>query len=233
MRKKYIELILGISAVFAIAVALFASNARPTSLIDNLPGFFYLEFPAYSDAILNLSSGYTTSVFLYFLIVFFPEHLRRKRVRENALKVYREFKRSVLGLILSASGKALTLDQIEELMEPDKFAEYFCHDETGSVGRWNEFLNGLDDFHVGQIVIELEILRDEMQFIVNNVDLDDADAYVYLKHLSTVSYSMSKTGSDYDDQKQWGRFLMELFAQWNMGEGKWKKDYISESIRKI
>ena len=167
------------------------------------------------------------------MIVFFPEHVRRKRIRENALKVYWEFKRSVLGLILSASGEGSTLDQVEELMEPEKFKEYFCSDETGSGKRWYAFLNGLDDSHVREIAIELEILRDEVQFIVNNIDLDDADAYAYLKHLSTVTYSMSKAGSDYDDQKLWGRFLMEIFTQWNMCEGNWKKDYILESIRKI
>jgi hypothetical protein len=112
-----------------------------------------------------------------------------------------EFKESVLGIILNASGKSYGLDQIKELMAPDKFEEFFRFDETGSGMRWNEFLNGLNKYYAGKIVIEFEILREEIQFIINNVDIDDSDAYTFLKRLSTVSYSMSKIGSDYDDQK--------------------------------
>jgi hypothetical protein len=190
-----------VSAVVAIVIALFLSNDRLTTPFNNAPEVLFAQFSAYNDLIFNLSSGYAVSVVLYFLIVFLPDHFRRQRIRKSALRVYMEFKESVLGIILNASGKSYGLDQIKELMAPDKFEEFFRFDETGSGMRWDEFLNGLNKYYAGKIVIEFEILREEIQFIINNVDIDDSDAYTFLKRLSTVSYSMSKIGSDYDDQK--------------------------------
>lgn len=233
MRKKTIECFLGVSAVVAIVIALFSSNDRLTMPFNNAPEVLFAQFSAYNDLIFNLSSGYAVSVVLYFLIVFLPDHFRRQRIRKSALRVYMEFKESVLGIILNASGKSYGLDQIKELMAPDKFEEFFRFDETGSGIRWDEFLNGLNKYYAGKIVIELEILREEIQFIINNVDIDDSDAYTFLKRLSTVSYSMSKIGSDYDDQKMWGNFLWGIFAQWDICRGKLEKDLISDAINKI
>lgn len=231
MRKKTIEHLLFFSTLPAVALVLYASDNRPTAPVS-VPDFFYYEFPAYNNAILNLSSGYAISVLFYALIVYLPEHFKRKRIRNYALIAYSNFRESVLTQILFASGKSVG-EELEELLDPEKFDEYWRYDETGSGMRYYEFLNGLNDYFAGKIAFELEILRDEIQFILNAVDVDDEEAFTHLRYVTVLAYDMSKTGSNYEDQKRWGRFLWVLLVPKDTKTGKIKKDPIIESLEKI
>lgn len=233
MRRRNIERFLVILLLFAVLVVLFASSDRPQVSGDALPGRFFSDFLSYRDAILNIGSGYIISVLFYFLLVALPEHFKRVRHKDHALKVCRRFKEDAIGLIFSASGKGYGLDEIDELMDPKKFRDYFEEDETGSGARWYEFLNGLDEYHRGRIVTELEILGDELQFLVSHHDVEDIDVYKHLKNASVAIHTMSKTGVSYDEQKQWGRFLWGLFTLFDWGEGYREEDPIERAIARI
>ena len=233
MRRRHIERILVISLFVAFPLILFASSDRPQVSVDALPRWFFADILPYRDAILNLGSGYIVSIIFYFLLVALPEHFKKVRHRDHALEVYRRFKEDVIGLIFSASGKGYGLDEIDELMDPKKFRDYFEEDETGSGARWDEFLNGLDEYHRGRIVTELEILRDELHFLVSHHDVEDGNVYKHLKNVSVAIHAMSKTGVSYNEQKQWGRFLWGLFTLFDWGEGYREEDPIERAIARI
>ena len=133
---------------------------------------------------------------------------------------YIDFKQEVIGLILHASGKAWSQDDIDHLMVPANFSHYFSEDETGSGGRWYEVLNGLDEHYVRQIANRLELLRSEVQFILSSIDIEDDEIFEFMKRLSEVSFRMSRVKSDYDDQKSWGRFLWSLYSDFDPIVGK-------------
>ncbi len=215
-----------------MVIAFFASSFRLPAPVE-LPNIFYVSFSGYNDTILNLSSGYAISVFFYGLVVYLPELSRRKRIRKHALLAYKGFRRKIITQILFASGKTVSMDDLEELSDPLKFDEYWRFDETGSGMRYYEFLNGLDDYYAARIAMELEVLRDEIQFVLNAVDIDDEKAFSYLRNLSAFAYDMSKTGADYDEQKRWGNFLWELLVPWDREKQKLLKDPIIEALEKI
>ena len=62
MRKKHIEFLLAGTAVLAVICALFASGDRLVVSGGAGLDILFLQFPGYSDVILNLSSGYAVSV---------------------------------------------------------------------------------------------------------------------------------------------------------------------------
>ncbi len=233
MRKKHVENCLAVSAIIVTPFVFFCSSDRPEAVVGTVPNWLFADSLHYRDAILNIVSGYVVSVIFYFLVVSLPDHLKKKIHQKHALKVYRSFKIDIIGLIFSASGKCYGTEEIEELMEPSRFREYFKEDETGSGGRWYDFLNGLDDYHRGRIATELEILREELQFLVSHHDIDDSEIYTHLKQVSVAIHAMSKTGVSYDEQKQWGRFLWALFSTFDWSSGYQDEDPIVRSILRI
>ena len=233
MRKKHIEYCLAISAILVMPLVLFSSSDRPEAIVGTVPSWLFSDFLSYRDAILNLVSGYILSVVFYFLLVSLPDHLKKKRHQKHALKVYSSFKQDVLKLILSAAVKSYDSEKIEELMVPSRFREYFKEDESGSGSRWYDFLNGLDDYHRSRIATELEILREELQFLASHHDIDDSEIYSHLKQVSVAIHAISKTGISYEEQKQWGRFLWSLFSLFDLSSGYQEKDPIIRSILKM
>jgi len=233
MRKKHIEIFLLTSAPVAIATAFFASAEKLFALPEGAPRFLFFNFPAYNDVILNLASGYTVSVFLYFLVVFIPDYRRCQCIRTNTLKVYQRFKEDVLTLILHAAEEPLSDTKKNDLFEPENFDDYFGHKVNESKTRWDEFLNGLDRYYVEQIAMELEILREEILFLIGNLNIDNEATFSLLKNLATTVYAMSKVGSDYDEQKAWGRFLWSIYSPCDPKTGKRLKDPVLEILEKL
>ena len=171
------------------------------------------------DVLLGLLTSYTVTVVFYFLVVWFPEQKRRKRIKTGIIAHYMQFKKEVIGLILHASGKAWSQDDLDRLTIPKEFSNYFSEDETGSGMRWYGVLNGLNEYYVGEISNRLELLRDEVQFVLSSIEIQDQEVFEFMKRLSEVSFRMSKVKADYDDQKSWGRFLWALYSDFDPAVG--------------
>jgi hypothetical protein len=203
MRVKFGSSMLAISCVAAAALALWLSGIS-----------FSLR-----DALLGLLTSYAVTVVFYFLVVWFPEQQKRRRIKKGVISHYLQFKKEVIGLILHASGKAWSQDDLDRLIIPKEFSEHFSEDETGSGMRWYEVLNGLNGYYAGEIANRLELLRSEVQFVLSSIEIEDDEVFEFMKRLSEVAFSMSKIKADYEGQKSWGRFLWALYSDFDPTTG--------------
>jgi hypothetical protein len=167
------------------------------------------------DVFVSLATSYAVSVIFYLMIVWVPTRSRKARIKRSAIAHYKEFKIEVMGLLLHAAKEGWTSEDRERLVDPGAFTEYFTADETGSGMRWYEVLNGLDDYYVSEIALRLDMLRSEIQFVLDSIEIEDEELFLFMKRLSRISQIMSKKSSDYDDVKTWGRFLWGIYANWD------------------
>ncbi|MFA5262453.1 MAG: hypothetical protein WC378_01415 [Opitutaceae bacterium] len=203
MRITWSSSILAISGVAAVALAWWLSGTSFSR----------------KDVLLGLLTSYAVTVVFYFLVVWFPEQRKRRRIKSGIISHYIQFKKEVLGLVLHAAKKGWSQDDLDRLIIPKEFSEYFSEDETGSGMRWYEVLNGLDDYYVAEIANRLELLRSEVQFVLSSIDIQDQEVFEFMKRLSEISFKMSKMRSDYDGQKSWGHFLWALYSDFDPSVG--------------
>ena len=78
----------------------------------------------------------------------------------------------------------------------------------------------------------MEILRNEVLFILNNTEIDDQEISMFLKRFSQYIYRLRHLKSDFDDMKTKPNFLWDLFTGWSP-MGYLDKDIIKEMIKKI
>lgn len=222
-KMRYLDRMLGVAAALAIVLAFYASAYRAPSISEHTPAFLTWQPPYYSDTLLNLSSGFAISVLFYFLIVRIPQSAQRKRLRRGLVGIYADARVNIMREILSAS--ELYDEDAEDPASDSKDFRTLFDKLTGHADkRWYATLNGLDDWHVQKIQLELQVLRDEIHYVLSIVDIEDTSLTAYLKNLSVVILEMNQLSADYDDRKTWGNFLWSLFTFFDWE----KKGYLSE-----
>ncbi len=80
-----------------------------------------------------------------------------------------------------------------ELTDQAKFKEYFEQPVGQGQDRWDAFQNKLDEYNLEALILKMEILRDEVTFALNNIDISDERPFVFLKRLSHALFSMRNT----------------------------------------
>lgn len=221
-RMRYLDWMLGILAALAVVLAFYASAYRAPSISEHTPAFLTWTLPYYSDTLLNLSSGFAISVLFYFLIVRIPQSAQRKRLRRGLVGIYANVRVSIMRQILSAS--KLQNGDAEDLASDSNACRKFFDTPNGHAEEgWYAVLNGLDAWHVQKIQLELQVLRNEIYYVMEKIDIEDIGLTAYLKNLSVVILEMNQLSADYDDQKTWGNFLWNLFTFFD-----WEKSYLSE-----
>jgi hypothetical protein len=79
----------------------------------------------------------------------------------------------------------------------------------------------------------MEILRDEVTFALNNIDITDEQPFAFLKRLSHALFSMRNTTLGYDETKSFAGFLWSVFAGWDAVSGYRERDIIGDMIAAI
>ena len=77
-------------------------------------------------------------------------------------------------------------DSTKTLLDQTKFREYFQERIDNSQDRWNVFENNLGQAQLDELITNLEIFRDEIIFILNNIDIRDEEAFEFLKRMSAI-----------------------------------------------
>lgn len=62
--------------------------------------------------------------------------------------------------------------------------------------------------------MQLDILRDEVSFVLNNIEINDKNVFLFFKLLSqsVYGYRLRDINLDYDEKRELMSFLWELFA---------------------
>ena len=177
--------------------------------------------------------GALVTLFFYLLVVRWPDCQKRRRLKKGLARQYRIFKEECIGIMLMVADGSYSGDVPERLMEREEFRAYFTEKVTLDRDRWDEFLNNLDERYLRELIMNMEIFRDEIAFILNNTDIPKDEPFEFLKRLSTAIYSMKGVTLDYDELKPFARFFWSIFTGWDPISGAPNEDIIKKTIDDI
>src|SRR5262249_16128614 len=99
--------------------------------------------------------------------------------------------------------------------------------------RWNAFENKLNEYYLKELIKRMELFRDEITFVLNNVDIPGDEPFKFLKRLSAAIYSLQDTTLGYDQTEPISLFLWDVFAGWDRITGFRKDDIVKKMIDAI
>ena len=206
--------------VLATSAAIFAVMTASEPRMRNVSHEFFL--------------GFVVSVIFYFIVVWFPAQQRRARIHRNFQKHYDSFKLSCISIFLIYS-KSQSYKPEAMLLDREEFRRYFSIYERGDQNRWHMVANALskNTYPLRDILNELEILREEILYVLNNIDVHDEEVFKFLKRFSHAIFKIKHVDPEYDDIKSLCGFLWEIFTGWSFIEGYRKEDIVQSNIEKI
>ncbi len=181
----------------------------------------------------DLAVGALVSLIFYGLVVRLPDYQKRRRIKRSLAHHYRNFREDCIATMLMVSDGTFEWGFHKSLVEQSKFREYFDEKVSPNEDRWDAFQNKLDEHSLQELIMMTEILRDEVSFVLNNIDIPDDRPFEFLKRLSAAILSMRNTTLGYDETKQFSNFLWSVFAGWDVVSGYRDRDIIQEMIEAI
>lgn len=233
-RRNTQRVILGLLLVLAVFGTFSGSNEPVMGMLEGtwLADIAYrLHFG--NTILFNLSVGLLVSVFFWWLFVGIPQAQKRKMLRANLQRYYGYFKEEVVHILLSASGEAYDSNLPEQLLDHEKFKAYF---KTEGSRHWYAALNGLQhqQGQINDLLVEMELLGQEISYVLNNIDIENENAHAFFKRLITHLYKLKNctiyTG---DHVKYLGNFIWEILAWWSFIDGQRKSDIVQDMIDSI
>jgi hypothetical protein len=188
---------------------------------------------AWNKVFYDLAVGALVSVLFYFLLVRLPEYQKRQRIKKSLATQYNNFREDCIVNMLMVADGTFEWGFHRELVDQAKFKEYFKQPVGQGQDRWDAFLNKLDDYNLHELLMNLEIFRNEISFALNNVDIDDEKSFVFLKRLSNALFSMRDATLGYEEIKPLSRLLWTVFSGWDVVSGYSERDRISDAIAAI
>ena len=91
----------------------------------------------------------------------------------------------------------------------------------------------MNEYHLKDLLVELEIFTNEVAYVLNNVEINDPDVFSFFKRLSQTVYRFKNSTLEYDEVKQLSGFLWDLFAGWSFIDGYREDDIVKVMIEKI
>jgi hypothetical protein len=237
MRTKISTILLWILSLGSAFLALKSSpDLLPLTFKDTWIDYVFKPFDIGNSIILNLSIGFLVSMIFYLLVVWYPERRRKSIIKNNLKEAYRSFKEDTIYIILNAcanGGGGFDTILIDDLTDQNEFRKYFNGKISEDQIRWYAVFNGLDDYLLSKLLVELEILLHEVAFALSNVNINDENVFSFFKRLSQSVYKMKNSTLEYNDLKGLTNFLWQIFAGWSMAEGYREEEIVKIMIDKI
>lgn len=234
MRKHALDLFL-LALTLACLALMFISSSDPLlpSLRGTTAGQALAQFKTGNQIVFDLSVGVIASVIMYVLVVRLPERTKRRRLRQNLARNYVSFKKECIAIFLGALQSSYNADLVDELIDRRRFREFFTQGRASGEDRWGGVANGMDDYRVKTLVVELEILMNEIHYVLGAIDVRDPRAFDFFKHMSQVLYRFKNSTAEYDDVKSLLRFMWSLHTGWNFVDGYPEADAVEEMIAMV
>lgn len=188
----------------------------------------------------NIVTGCLVSFFFYWLVVFLPGQRKRRVIKSNLRKMYRNIKRDILYQVAFASQKGGRRDlqadtrTIDRLMTIDGFKQAFEGGSKGDEGFYafaNQMSDDTQEFR--QILLNLELLAKQVEFVLHNYTMDDNRLFDFFKRLEVMLLALRRSSPGYDEAKPLCRFIDEMFSGFNSIEGYRGYDVIEKMIADI
>lgn len=186
---------------------------------------------------LGIPLSILSSYIFYFYVVFYPSWVRKRIIKKNFEISVIEFKKEVISTFLNMLGVTQTAEfNSEDLLNVVKFREYFKKEYSAGQSKWEKVLTELesDKFALQSLLVQLEIIREESNFLLNSIELHDAWVFNFLKRLSKAVYSLKREyESNAYDISYLGHFFWDLFAGWSFVEGYEQEDIFDLLMERI
>ena len=225
--------LIGLSIVAALAMVVTSEDRLPASLKGTPVGSWLMQLPTGNQIVFNLAVGLIAGVLVFFLVVRIPERTKRLRVRRNLALAYDSFKEASIAVFLGAINTSYSLDLLRNLKDQSQFKEYFSQPFASGQTRWDGVANGLDDYRVRTLVVEVEVFMNELHYTLSSVDVTEPKAFELLKRLSHILYRSKNWSTEYDDVKSMLGFMWSLHTGWDWVTGYRSTDLIAETIAAV
>lgn len=219
--------------VSAFGMVKSSSDPLLPSLRGTPAGAVLTQFPTGNQIIFDLTVGILVGLFIYVLVVWIPERAKRRRIRHNLSQSYSSFKEECILIFFSALQESCDLDLVDRLKDRMRFREYFKEMVSSDQERWHAVLNGLDAALVRRLVVELEIFMTEVHYALTVLDIENQEAFTFLKRLSQILYRFRTWTDQYDDVKRLSGFMWSVHTGWSSADGYTNRDVIAEMIAEI
>ncbi len=235
VKQSYIISVVFVALNLMATLFVLKSSPEPFPVLHEWPfiSLMLRPLPIGNSIVFGISMGFLVSSIFYCLVVFFPEKKRNRMIGLNLQRQYREIKEGCIAIFLSVIQKSYPAELPRELINQEAFRDYFNAPYDESQSRWDCVLNGLDEYHLGAVLIELELLRESVQYTLNNVEFSSDNVFVFFHNLSQQIYEYRNMNQDYDDINSLSRFLWQLFTGWSFIDGYKDQDIVQIMIDEI
>lgn len=219
---KIITILIAIAFFFCLFFIFIYETQEENN--SELMNFFY----AISISIIAASIFYVFNIYL-------PERKRKDIIRHNFKEEYIYFKKYSIAIFLSMLGESSNAKIEEKLCDLNEFKKYFKEKCGTGQERWYKVWGELNRNTLKNLLVGLDILRDEVFFMLNNIEINDEKVLSLFKLLSQSVYRYRAKGinMDYEEKKALLRFLWQLFSGWSFVDGYRKDDIVMLMIEKI
>ena len=84
-----------------------------------------------------------------------------------------------------------------------------------------------------QIVLNLELLSKQIEFLLHNYNIDDQETFDFFKRLELFLIQLRTQGPGYDEAKPLLGFIYELYGGWNAIVGYIDHDWLEKKINNL
>ncbi len=206
----------------------------PSILVETWIDSFFRQFNTGNSIIFSLSIGFLVSVIFYLLVVWFPNKQRKNLMKRNFEEQYRSFKRGAIGILLTAC-KSYDYELSLKLLDPNEFSKFIRTpvDDDPNNHKWYAIESGLDEDHLKGLLVSLEIFMNEVAYVLNNIDINEPEAFAFFKRLSQAVYQLKNSTLGYDEFKPLESFILQILGGYDFATGRRDYDIVKKMIDKM
>lgn len=232
-RHAFDALLILLSLVCTVLMLIASSDPVPHFIELTYAHDLLKQFPTGNQIVFDLSVGVLAGVFIYYLVVRLPDYQRRRRLRANLSASYSSFREDCVAIYLGCFLLSYPAGLPRKLSNQVAFRTYFKEPHAPGQNRWDAVANGLNDYRLRALLVELEILAHEIHFTLSATDVRDQDAFRFLKRLTHIIQRGKNWSTDYEDVKSMMRFLWSLHTGWRWQDGYPDSDPVADVIAAI
>tara|TARA_R110001606_G_scaffold329540_2_gene476786 strand:- start:132 stop:863 length:732 start_codon:yes stop_codon:yes gene_type:complete len=225
-------LFLALSSAAVISLSLEHSAARDWFCSLNLC-FTATHYSQWNELFYSLAVGTLVSLIFYLVVVRLPDHRNRKIVKSVLRLRYHQFKEDCIINFLEMAGELDAFSQAQELVDFRKFRTYFKGKHPTYGDKWYAVLNNINDYRLAQISNALLQFRHELEFALLKLQANDEEALAVLRHLGHVLNDLSRTQTEYESEKYFGRQMWSLFTEFDLTTGQRDFDLVEDLIDRL
>ncbi|MEH6489947.1 hypothetical protein [Hyphomonas oceanitis] len=188
---------------------------------------------AWNSLAFTISSGCFISVVLFWLLVAYPDHMKRRRLKAYFAQSFEHFKIACTENFLCVADGGFPAERPSELLPVDSFKEYFKEEAAPGKTRWDEVANKMTNYYLEVTLSRVEIFRGEINFLLHEVDLSESDEFVVFKRISDALFMQRSAVTDYDSINSFLGLFWQLFAGWDFIDGYQEVGVVERLIDQI